>query len=206
MAWVDAVQSIDEAILRAGHGSPSWAVPAFFVLTMLGGGWGLLVLVPFVLRSASRRATFWLLGCEFVTSALVVPLLKWIIGRMRPCATLAWSNPLWIPCPNGPSFPSGHAAGSFAFAVFVALRVPRFGPAALVFATLIAWSRCMLGVHYPSDVLVGSVLGGALGAGFAIAGRRHDAAAILKKEAPALLQPGSQGQGAAEADSVGARR
>jgi undecaprenyl-diphosphatase len=69
--------------------------------------------------------------------------------------------------PGGGSFPSGHAAGVFAFAAFVAVRAPRWAPLSFAWAGIVAWSRCVLGVHYPSDVLAGALLGAAVGALFA---------------------------------------
>lgn len=65
--------------------------------------------------------------------------------------------------PTDPSFPSGHAATSFAGATMLALLVPRLAPALYVLAIGIAFSRVYVGVHYPLDVLAGAVLGAAIG-------------------------------------------
>lgn len=161
--WLAAVQAVDEAVLRSGHGEPVWAVPFFYAITVIGGGWGLLAIVPFVIRDATRRITLWLLGA-LATTNLVVELAKALVGRVRPCDALAWCPPIAVASPGGGSFPSGHAAGAFAFAAFVAAHVPRAAAPLFVFAALVAWSRCFLGVHYPSDILAGACLGTALGA------------------------------------------
>jgi membrane-associated phospholipid phosphatase len=68
-----------------------------------------------------------------------------------------------VPMPTSTSFPSGHAASAFAFASaagdgLLALDLP-LG----VLATLVAYSRVHTGVHYPGDVLVGALIGGAAG-------------------------------------------
>ncbi|MFO0763204.1 MAG: phosphatase PAP2 family protein [Byssovorax sp.] len=161
-----AVQALDERLLVSLRSTPSSIVTAFFVLTVIGGGWGLLAFLPFLARRDTRRATLVLLGAITLTSALV-SLLKELTGRVRPSDALAWCTPLAGSSPGGPSFPSGHAAGIFTFATFIALRAPRYGLPALILAVLIAASRCVLGVHYPSDVLAGALLGTTVGAGFA---------------------------------------
>ena len=67
----------------------------------------------------------------------------------------------WLPHAGSAGFPSSHASVAFAFAVAVAMQTPRrIGAwAALAMATLIAWSRISLGLHFPFDVAAGAVLG-----------------------------------------------
>jgi undecaprenyl-diphosphatase len=166
MPFLSALQSFDEAVLHFALSTPSPLVQVFFVVTTIGGGWGLFALIPFAIRRSTRASTLWLFAAAVLTSG-AVSLLKWLVGRVRPCDALAWCAAVSAPSPGGGSFPSGHAAGSFAFATFVALRFPRFGPLAYVFAVLVAWSRCVLGVHYPTDITAGALLGAAIGAGIA---------------------------------------
>ncbi len=61
--------------------------------------------------------------------------------------------------PGSLSFPSAHAATSFAGAVRIAALVPRYRTPLLSAAALMAWTRPYLGVHYPSDVAAGAALG-----------------------------------------------
>ncbi|HEX4519619.1 MAG TPA: phosphatase PAP2 family protein [Gaiellaceae bacterium] len=61
--------------------------------------------------------------------------------------------------PSTHSFPSGHAASSFACALVLGSFVPRFRVPLFVLAALIAASRAYAGVHFPSDVLAGALLG-----------------------------------------------
>jgi undecaprenyl-diphosphatase len=166
MAWIPAVQALDERVLMAARGAPAALVPLFHALTVLGGGWAMLGFAPFLVRAATRRATGWLLAAIVVQSGIVAGI-KLLVGRVRPCDALAWCAPIDVRSPGGGSFPSGHAAGAFAFAAFVAIHAPRWAVPAWIAAGLVAWSRCVLGVHYPSDVLVGAAVGAVIGTLFA---------------------------------------
>jgi membrane-associated phospholipid phosphatase len=95
-------------------------------------------------------------------AALVVELVKVTTDRARP--PLAESSvESVVPLPASASFPSGHSATAFAAATAVALVYPRLRAPILALAGLVALSRVYLGVHYWSDVLVGSLVGVAVG-------------------------------------------
>ena len=179
----DVIQALDERILAASLGRPATLVPLFYAATVIGGGWGLLALVPFAVRRATRAATVWLLAA-IVTQSALVSLLKWFVGRVRPCDALAWCTPVAVASPGGGSFPSGHAAGAFTFAAFVAVRAPGWAGPAFGWAAIVAWSRCLLGVHYPSDVLAGALLGTAVGLLFGRASQQHRAARAEAEPSP----------------------
>ena len=85
--------------------------------------------------------------------------LKFSFDRVRPSDRFAEPETL-LRVAHTPSFPSGHAATSFACAATLARYVPRRAAVALyVLAASIAWSRVYVGAHYPFDVLVGAVIG-----------------------------------------------
>lgn len=98
------------------------------------------------------------LGIGFLAGNLV---LKNLVGRSRPC-WIDRSVPLLIPNPRDFSFPSGHTLASFEAAVSIRLFNRSWGRGALVLATLIAFSRMYLFVHFPTDVLGGMILGTAI--------------------------------------------
>lgn len=162
IALLALVQDFDVSVLHWARGKPAWAVPIFYEFTLFGGGWALLWLLPLLIQRRTRAVSLWLVAAVWLTSS-TVSLIKEIVGRIRPCDALGWCSAVVVASPGGHSFPSGHAAGSFAFAGFVAVRVPRWTLAAGIYAAIVAWSRCALGVHYPSDVLTGAVLGTMIG-------------------------------------------
>jgi undecaprenyl-diphosphatase len=88
--------------------------------------------------------------------------LKSLINRPRP--PLRYPEPkTLVPLPHDASFPSGHAATSFAAATMLSLTFPRLAPLLYVLAAAVAFSRVYVGVHYPLDVVGGAALGVLIG-------------------------------------------
>ena len=113
-----------------------------------------------------------------LTSAVVNAVLKPLWGRRRPeRAKHHVPFARRVRMPRSRSFPSGHAASAFAFAGGVAAEAPVPGGLLTVLATLVAYSRVHTGVHYPSDVVVGAVIGAALSPMAVAAVKRYRAAA-----------------------------
>jgi undecaprenyl-diphosphatase len=94
---------------------------------------------------------------DFAAQVLALGI-KDATGRARPSTVYAHPKPL-VHAPHDASFPSGHAASSFACATILTFFVPRAAPLLFLLAAAIAWSRVYVGVHYPLDVLGGAVLG-----------------------------------------------
>ena len=118
------------------------------------------VVAAMSLLVARRHFEAVLVGASVITAPLVVWGMKAIVGRARPALWEAqW---YW-----GSSFPSGHTLSTAAFATAAALCVarvrPRAGTLAMALAVLwtglVAFSRLVLGVHWPSDVLAATCLG-----------------------------------------------
>lgn len=109
-------------------------------------------------RYATQAAVITLLWAQLL-AGICVNLGKSGLGRSRP------STP-GVDGFYGPtldyafqSFPSGHTTAAFALGVALAALRPRWAPLALSYAVLVGWSRLALGVHHPSDVIMGAVLG-----------------------------------------------
>lgn len=85
-------------------------------------------------------------------------LIKPLIGRIRPCYALENVH-LLINCTGSFSFPSSHATNIFAGTMILSFIYPKLRVAFLFIASLVAYSRIYVGVHYPLDVLGGIVLG-----------------------------------------------
>lgn len=92
-------------------------------------------------------------GCALVCNLILKP---WV-GRIRPYDLLGFQ--LLIPPLSDFSFPSGHTSASFAAAATLCTMNKRWGVAALIFGGLMGFSRLYLGVHFPSDVFMGALIG-----------------------------------------------
>ena len=112
------------------------------------------LLIALALAIAWRRpSVFVLVLAADAVAELVTDLLKLAIPRARPHVSRL------IALPHSHSFPSGHSATAFACATTLAAFAPRYRVPFLVLAAAIAYSRLYNGVHYPLDVLAGSLLG-----------------------------------------------
>lgn len=136
----------------------------FRAVSRLGDGvfwYALMASMPLWLgRTAGLRAALHMLVVGAVGLALY-KLLKRTLVRERPFVGL-----VGIECAMPPldrySFPSGHTLHAVAFTVVAVGYVPGLAALLVPFAALVAASRVVLGLHYPSDVAVGALLGAAL--------------------------------------------
>jgi|tagenome__1003787_1003787.scaffolds.fasta_scaffold20723823_2 undecaprenyl-diphosphatase len=128
--------------------------PLFFVLLL-----GALFLARGKWRSRNARHG---VVAAALSAGLALTLAKVIsdaVARPRPFVAHPESAHLFIKHAADYGFPSDHAAGAFAIAVALLLRHRPAGLLALAMAVAISIGRVMVGVHYPSDVLAGAVLG-----------------------------------------------
>lgn len=136
------------------------------VITHLGTGgsvWFALC-IPLIISRQLRTAGLNILLSLFITWLIGEITIKRLVARVRPSEELPEDEQI-IKRPKFYSFPSGHSASSFSVVAVTILRCPLWIiiPVAIL-ATLIAFSRLYLRVHYLTDVVAGVVLG--LGCGF----------------------------------------
>ena len=137
------------------HRNPVWEVPSL-VMNFLGGGWFAFALPAAIVVALCVRRWFWsalFLGVSSVASALLVQLLKGVVGRPRPEEMLVVSD--------FGSFPSGHSANAATLAVCLGLIFWRVWVwiAGAVYVMLMMLSRTYLGAHWISDTVGGLLVG-----------------------------------------------
>ena len=120
-----------------------------------------IVFIVFLLIRGDRtvRVTVGLLIVTILLSDQISSfIIKPLVGRIRPCAVLADVR-LLVDCGSGLSFPSSHAVNNFAGATLITRFYPKQKVYWFSFASLIALSRPYVGVHYPSDIVAGGIIG-----------------------------------------------
>ena len=134
----------------------TWYGPLLFIVLWLllflkGGKKGrvvALLLIPLIVISDQLSST----------------VIKKLVARPRPCHTVEGIKVLQnirelVPCGSGFSFPSSHAVNHFAAATYLSSFYRRWSWACYTYASLISFSRVSVGVHYPSDVAGGALIG-----------------------------------------------
>jgi membrane-associated phospholipid phosphatase len=144
--------SLDRALSRLSRAADysRLSISAAAVLSLWGGRRG---------RAAAGMG----LASVAVTSTVLNLGIKPIFRRRRP-DRVAEAVPVarHVRMPSSTSFPSGHSAAAFAFATGAGQVMPAAAFPLRVLAALVAYSRVHTGVHYPGDVIAGSLIGGAL--------------------------------------------
>ena len=128
--------------------------PMLFISKMGNAGWFWILLGILMLLYGIKNRNFARYGLALLLCNVT---LKPMVGRMRPYDLLGFS--ILVPPLADFSFPSGHTSSSFAAATAIYAMNRKWGIVAYVFAVLMGISRLYLGVHFPTDVLAGAVIG-----------------------------------------------
>lgn len=159
--WDPRVQTLAQAWERTTWGR-IWGTSAYWV-----GHGGVQVAAMLSLaawahlrqQSQTRRLALASLAA-FAVSGLATQIVKFMAGRARPAlADATWDLMHFTLEGRMDSFPSGHAATSFALAAVWAGRYPKAAPLCHGLAIMVALGRVVGGSHFPSDVAAGAILG-----------------------------------------------
>lgn len=165
--WLAEASRMDKAIYRAVAGTPTPSLDRW--MRSLSGAanysrlWiGSAALLAVVGGPKGRRAAVRGLASVGVSSLVINAAVKPVWRRQRPTRLSDRATARELKMPTSLSFPSGHSASAFAFATGVGSRLPTVAMPLHAAAGLVAYSRVHTGVHYPGDVVAGSMLGTAL--------------------------------------------
>lgn len=135
--------------------------PIFIGITHLGDGGVIWIGISLLLLIPKKTRKIGIMGIVAIVLSGVINniCLKNIVARMRPFDKMDNLITLITP-PVDYSFPSGHTAASFAVGWLLFRKLPKeYGIPSLILAILIGFSRLYVGVHYPSDVIMGMLSG-----------------------------------------------
>jgi undecaprenyl-diphosphatase len=141
------------------HHRTGWLDDIFVALSQVGAQGAIFLIIAAISAFYWRRPAIFLYVLLGSLLADVLSLiLRHAIGRERPPLRFPDPEPL-VRVPPNPAFPSGHAATAFACAALLAWLTPLPKVSLFILATLIAFSRVYVGVHYPLDAIGGAILG-----------------------------------------------
>ena len=163
---MEALFALDGAALIwiQEHLRTDWLTPVILTVTKLGNTGFIWIVLSLLLLCFKKTRMAGLAGIGSLLCSLLFTniILKELIARPRPYTVLEDLVSL-IGTAGGHSFPSGHTSSSFACAAAVCFMLKKtemkWRWLLLVFAALMGFTRLYVGVHYPTDVLGGAVLG-----------------------------------------------
>ncbi|MCS7254014.1 MAG: phosphatase PAP2 family protein [Armatimonadota bacterium] len=163
--FVEPIKEVDAKLLKLLNPDCEHKFADMLMLTVTHLGknalfWLLLIVWLWCCKGFKRMAM------ALIAVLLVLSLTDLLTGRFmkdiwkRPRPALVEAGVRTIePAGKSPSFPSAHAANWFAAARALSHFIPEGKPSLFVIASLVAYSRIYLGVHYPSDVIAGCIVG-----------------------------------------------
>lgn len=164
MGFFDYITKIDFSILYYIQEHLRCAFLDFLMpllgLMQEGGMVWIVISIILICFKKTRYCGFAILLAMGIDTLITEFTLKNIICRIRPC-NIDFSIKILVSRPDSYGFPSNHSASAFAAAtaLLVTLKKKRWAILGYILATAIALSRLYVFVHFPSDVLVGAIVG-----------------------------------------------
>ena len=165
MTFIARIDAVEYGLCRTLNRGAALALPrrTFQIASRLGDGivWYVLLLALPALYGPQAFKTSLGMAVTGIAGVVLYKLLKRVFVRERPFITHAAIDLAGAPLDRY-SFPSGHTLHAVSFAWQASAHFPELSWVLVPLAALIAGSRVVLGLHYPTDVVVGALIGGSL--------------------------------------------
>ena len=164
-AFMARVDAAEYSLCRKLNRGASFAIPrrVFQMASRLGDGviWYVVILLLPILYGPIAVKPAVVMALTGTLGVAIYKLLKRVFVRERPFITHSTIDLAMVPLDRY-SFPSGHTLHAVSFAWQATVHFPELGWVLVPLAALIAASRVVLGLHYPTDVLAGAAIGASL--------------------------------------------
>ena len=161
LVWVERERLV--VVWMHGAATRAWVVRVLAAVSRIGDGWlwyGMVACLPWAGGPVGASASIRMICVGFVNIVIYKIVKRWI-ARPRPFQTCAGIRECARSLDEF-SFPSGHTLHSVACSIILTAYYPMFALFVWPFTVLVAVSRVILGLHYPSDVIVGALIGAAV--------------------------------------------
>lgn len=157
-AWIERERSV--ALWMHGATTRAWVVRLMGIVSRIGDGWIWYAVIAgaWIAGGAEGNSAAVRMFCVAAVNLAIYRIVKRWIARQRPCRACPGIREVTRPLDEF-SFPSGHTLHSVAFSVIMSAYYPATAWIVWPFTVLVAVSRVVLGLHYPSDVVVGALIG-----------------------------------------------
>lgn len=159
---MELIQHFDHSVLMFIHNNLLNPILDFIfpIITKLGSGGAIWIVFSIILIAIKKYRKYGVMILLSLVVYLIVgsSIIKPLVARPRPFMELDFIN-LIIKEPSGYSFPSGHSMIAFSAAVILLFMNKKIGIIGIIAASIIAFTRVYLFVHYPSDIIAGAILG-----------------------------------------------